>query len=156
MSDFMTELRKAVKKKKIKLLKWQLIMIYNKLTCRTFVSTAEDYLNHLSNCEDDSGNNVGDEILQTIKNVLPNLVWITEISVSDLFCGNKAKLGDVVSRVDFQFKGTTPHDLEAVEFVWFPGFAVIQLMFPTEIEWPLTGYIPLQRPPHPDYPMAEW
>ncbi len=139
-----------------KLLKWQRVLTRMKPTCRTFASTTESYLNHLSMCEDNFGNKVSSELLKAIESNVSGLLWITEISVPDLFCGNKAKLGDVVCRTDFEYTGVTPNDLEAVKFLWLPGFAIISLTTPKVMEWPITGYVHLQRPPHPMYPIAEW
>lgn len=136
---------------------WQRVLTRSKITCRTFASTPELYLNHMANCEDNFGNKVAKKELKVISEHLSGLLWITEVSVADLFCGNKAKLGDVVSSVDFNYVGKLPDDLAVVKFIWCPELAVLELVNPKLLHWPLTGYIPMQRPIYGAIcPVTEW
>lgn len=136
---------------------WLRVLTHSKVTCRTFTSTADDYIKHLSQCEDNLGHKITHSLLKEIRKAIPDLVWLTEISVPDLVYGNKAKLGDVVAEVDFEYTGKLPHDLEAIKFISLPGAAIFGLAPETVVKkWPLTGYIPLQRAAHSNLPQVEW
>ena len=119
--------------------------VQTKLTFRTFWSTSKHYLEHLEKVEDRDGNRLGQSTIKKIKGTLPDLVWVTEISLPNLYCGNKAKLGDVL--VDIGFTGENPSVkdvLRAVKFSWLPGVSVIGKRH-SLYTWPLVSYIPLQR-----------
>jgi hypothetical protein len=135
---------------------WQKVLSRRKISCRTFACPSKLYIKHFSLHRDNFGNNVSRRTLNILERNLPSFFWVTEISVPDLFCGNKAKLGDVISRVDFAYTGRASDDLQAVKFVWLPGFAVLGLTPPQELEWPLVGYIPLQRSAHIAKLKMEW
>jgi hypothetical protein len=152
----LSEFREMKNKKIMKPIEWLQILMGSKLIFRTFSSTRECYCNHLRSCEDNFRNKVEDKHLQIIKANMPNRLWITEISVADLFCGNKSKLGDVVGNANFEYVGQINHDLNGLVFLWFPGFAMLGSNPPQNIDWPIKGYIPLQRPTYPQYSQVEW
>ncbi len=136
--------------------KWMRALIEGRktLACRTFLVSANDLMAHLGSHHDRDENTVDDQTLQRIRRSLPHLVWNTEISLPDLVCGNRAKLGDVVTSVDFEYEGSRK-DFKAVKFLWLPGVAIWGRR-QTPHSWPLTSYISIQRTPHAVSFGPEW
>lgn len=67
-----------------------------KLILRTVPNTKADYVKHLGEMSDWQGNR---ELPQTVKDIgrmLPERVWIVEVSIPDLFSTNKRKLGELL------------------------------------------------------------
>ena len=82
-----------------------------KLILRTVPNTKADYLKHLGELSDWQGNK---ELPQTVKDIgsmLPEKLWVVEVSIPDLFSTNKRKLGEllldatrlITSRGDYSF-----------------------------------------------------
>ena len=118
-----------------------------RLTCRTFLSRAEDLIDHLTRHPDRDGHALDEQLARRARRCLPDLIWNTEISLPNLICGNRAKLGDVATPVNHAYTGIPKRDAKAIQFLWLPGIAVWgkqQRLYP----WPLTSYVPLQSHCH--------
>ena len=89
--------------------------------------------------------------LQVCLNSVPNYVWVSEISLPNLFTGNKHKLGDVIIRAN-----ATPEEHrsgESLALAWFPGF--VQLGPKPNIKsWPIENHVPLIR--NAESSLLEW
>ncbi len=112
------------------------------IVCRTLVVTNELYLEHLNEIERDIGQGISEEIEKYIRSSFSQYVWVSEISLPDIYNGNKGKLGDVVVRAD-----ANPEDIRsghAVVFAWFPGLARLGLSGPTK-PWFIEKYVPFIR-----------
>ena len=69
----------------------------NSLILRTFSSSKEEYLEHLRNESDWHGNKESEETLNDLEDMLKcSHIWITEISVPQLFSSNERKLCEVI------------------------------------------------------------
>lgn len=107
------------------------------LVLRTLLQTKEQYLSFIH----DNASNITKTQQQCFDN-LPNYVWVTEVSLPNIYTGNKHKLGDVVFRAnaseDEHKNGTS------LALAWFPGF--IQLGFVPQVEvWSIDTHVPLIR-----------
>ena len=56
----------------------------------------ETYIEHLRNSPDWEGNTEHREFLQGLEGVLPSSIWVTEISIPQLFPANERKVGEVI------------------------------------------------------------
>ena len=94
---------------------WHERMKEENLVCRTLLLTKDDYLKHIQTNND----KITAEQNKCLES-MPKYVWVSEVSLPNIFTGNKHKLGDVVMRAD-----ATPQQHmngESLAFAWFPGF----------------------------------
>ena len=107
------------------------------LVLRTLLQKKEQYLDFIH----DNANNMTTNQQQCFDN-LPNYVWVTEVSLPNIYTGNKHKLGDVVIRAN-----ASQNELiegKSLALAWFPGF--IQLGFTPKVEvWGIDTHVPLIR-----------
>jgi hypothetical protein len=67
-----------------------------KLILRTIANTRLDYEKHLGEISDWSKNKESPLTVADIKELLPDRVWMVEVSIPDLFSTNKRKLGELL------------------------------------------------------------
>jgi hypothetical protein len=107
------------------------------LVCRTLLQKGKDYHSYIN---------------EYIRNPtpkqkacldsLPDFVWVSEISIPNIYTVNKHKLGDVVIRANATRKEHTKG--ENLVLAWFPGF--VQIGHKRDIQpWGITNHIPLIR-----------
>jgi hypothetical protein len=75
---------------------------------------------------------------------LPRYVWVSEVSLPNIFTGNKHKLGDVVMRAN-----ATPQQHingESLALAWFPGFIQLGHQLNLKEDWSIETHIPIARP----------
>jgi hypothetical protein len=107
------------------------------LVLRTLLQKKEQYLDFIH----DNANNMTTNQQQCFDN-LPNYVWVTEVSLPNIYTGNKHKLGDVVIRANASQKELI--EGKSLALAWFPGF--IQLGFTPKVEaWGIDTHVPLIR-----------
>ncbi len=86
----------------------------------------------------------------------PDMFWLTELSLPDLYTANKHKIGDVLSDV----VPAVARGQQVVRFIWgwLPGIQIPPDPKPGVVPpaWPLTGHVPLLRPPSVLGPHEEW
>jgi hypothetical protein len=117
------------------------------LVCRTLLQTKEQYLNFIKEQEI-----VLSENQQNCFDELSDYLWVSEISLPNVYTGNKHKLGDVVIRANATVKEHV--DGESLALAWFPGF--VQLGNKLFVEpWGIDTHIPLIRNAE-DTPFLEW
>jgi hypothetical protein len=134
--------------------RWLGYLKAHKLVCRTLLRERETYLQFMSSISDDSNQGLTASELTLLKNSLPPLFWVTEITVPNLYIGNKHKLGDVITG-----SNVTPQQYTSGQmtlFAWLPGIAFGSpgLVAPP-VGWSLFGHIPLLRN-SVLVPPAEW
>lgn len=88
-----------------------------KLIFRTVPNTKANYLNHLKSMADWQGKRESSQTVRDIGSILPEKLWVVEVSIPDLFSTNKRKLGELlldatrpyVEKGDYSFfcNGTT-------------------------------------------------
>lgn len=107
------------------------------LVCRTLLQTKSEYVdfinNHVTGLTPEQ---------QSCLDSLSEYIWVSEISLPNIYTANKRKLGDVVLRAD-----ATPQEHssgESLALAWFPGFINIgsRLSIST---WGITTHVPLIR-----------
>ena len=69
------------------------------IVSRTLLQTKESYIEHIKSLSNDRLIDLTSEIQQQL-NHLPNYVWVSEITLPELYTGNKHKVGDIVIRAD--------------------------------------------------------
>jgi hypothetical protein len=67
-----------------------------KLILRTVPNTRADYLAHLRVMEDWQGKKESSQTVNDIGSMLPEKLWVVEVSIPDLFSTNKRKLGELL------------------------------------------------------------
>jgi hypothetical protein len=67
-----------------------------KLILRTVPNSRADYLTHLSAMEDWQEKRESPQTVKDIGSMLPERLWIVEVSIPDLFSTNKRKLGELL------------------------------------------------------------
>jgi hypothetical protein len=119
---------------------------YKNLVLRTLLQTKEQYLDYIH----EYASNMKVNQQQCIDN-LPKYVWVTEVSLPNIYTGNKHKLGDVVTHAS----ATKDEHKEGKSIVlaWFPGF--IQLGHTPKVDiWSINTHVPLIRNTAPSF--LEW
>lgn len=107
------------------------------IVCRTLLQTKQNYVHHILTYN----SNLSSQQRHSLDN-LPEYVWVTEISLPNLYSANKTKLGDVVIRANATQEELTKGD--ALCWAWLPGF--VQLENTTNFEkWEIVSHIPLIR-----------
>ena len=126
---------------------------WNALVCRTLLVSKTDYVAHMSSVTDSEGHRLNSPEIASLHSQLPDLFWMTEIALPDLYTANKTKLGDIISR-------TNPTQQEYIHgdgviFAWLAGIARggSGLAGP-QVTWSLTGHIPILRTG--PVPALEW
>lgn len=112
-----------------------------KHVCRTLLCSKTDYVSQMVNAKDESGNFLTRAEEAILNKELPDRFWVTEITLPNLYTGNKHKLGDVVSRVNgdqSQFKRG-----QLIDFIWLPGIHWRKSDGMDPKPWSLRGHIPL-------------
>jgi hypothetical protein len=118
--------------------KWHDRMRKENLVCRTLLVAKDDYLKHIQT-HNDKITAEQNKYLQS----LPKYVWVSEVSLPNIFTGNKHKLGDVVVRAT-----ATPKEHingESLALAWFPGFVQLGHQLNWKEEWAIETHIPLFR-----------
>jgi hypothetical protein len=126
--------------------KWHDRLKGKNLVCRTLLQNKSEYANFIKA-------QVSSLTLeqQSCLDSLSEYVWVSEISLPNVYTANKHKLGDVVLRAD-----ATPQEHSAgqsLALAWFPGFIQVgpQLNIKT---WGIETHVPLIR--NAENSMLEW
>jgi hypothetical protein len=123
------------------------------IVARTVMCSKAQYLDAMKDMHDSDGANQKNwDVLAAA----PNMFWLTELSLPDLYTANKHKIGDVLSDVAPAIVGGQP----VVRFIWgwLPGIQIPADPKPGVVPyaWPLTGHVPLLRLPSVLGPYEEW
>ncbi len=116
---------------------WHDRMKNKDLVSRTLLQTKEQYVSFIRQNTQNMT-----EKQETCFNNLPAYIWVTEVSLPNIYTGNKHKLGDVVT----QASATKDEHKEGKSIVlaWFPGF--IQLGYTPQVDiWSIDTHVPLIR-----------
>jgi len=110
---------------------------YKDIVLRTLLQTKEQYLGFIN----DNASTLTANQQKCLDN-LPKYVWVTEVSLPNIYTGNKHKLGDVVIRANASKE--EHKEGESLALAWFPGF--IQIGFIPQVEgWSIDTHVPLIR-----------
>jgi hypothetical protein len=125
------------------------------LVARTLQCSKQDYISRLQGVVDSDGKRLAGPIPRALATA-PEHLWLTEISLPDLYTANKHKLGDVLTNA----KATEQRGQKLLNFVWawLPGMQMTANSLPNRppLAWPLTGHIPLFRRGDVLGPYQEW
>ena len=135
---------------------WQQLQQQQKgLVARTLGCRKGDYIARLKVEVDSDGHGPAGAI-PTALTKAPEHLWLTEISLPDLYTANKHKLGDILTDAKVNAQGGQ----KMLNYVWgwLPGVQVPVILPPgmAAPSWPLTGHIPLFRPGKVLGPCVEW
>lgn len=127
--------------------KWHERMRGKHLVCRTLLLAKDDYLEHIRN----HNGKITTEQNEYFDD-LPEYVWVSEVSLPNIFTGNKHKLGDVVICAN----ATAQQHIngESMALAWFPGFIQLGHQLNVKEDWSIETHIPLFR--HAESPFLEW
>jgi hypothetical protein len=120
--------------------------VHQRIVLRAIPLDASTYLEHLANQKDWDGNYENKRTIDVFTKLLPNHLWIVELSIPQLFPANKRKLGDIVLNGG---KPLQPDISSSFSFVRIPGRYYFQysrkkggkdfLMVPSQ----LTSHVPV-------------
>jgi hypothetical protein len=123
--------------------------------CRTLLQTKTDYLKTMTDMTDAEGGKLSITELNTLNTVLPPLFWITEISVPDLYSGNKHKFGDIAvnaNGTEAEYKNG-----EVLVLAWLPGLHWHGKGLKSgPAVWPVLSHVPLVRGSSDSSSTLEW
>lgn len=117
------------------------------LVCRTLLQSRDEYSKFLA---DQSPQGLSPKQKQYL-NSLSEYLWVSEVTLPNIYTGNKHKLGDVVIGAEATEKELVDGDNFAL--AWFPGF--IKLGFTQSEPWGIDTHVPLIRNAQ-RAPLLEW
>lgn len=120
------------------------------LVCRTILKSGKAYSCYINTMTNLGFLDPNDEQLNYFQS-LPKYIWVTEITIPNLYVGNKAKLADVL--VDACATQKAIKDRDCVVMAWFPGFMRSRNKKHSE-PWYLKKHVPLIRTG--EEPIIEW
>jgi len=125
------------------------------IVARTLGRRTEEYVKYLGALVDSEGKPAPSAIPDAIRRGSEHL-WVTEVSLPDLYTANKRKLGDVL--VDAEASRTRGQPLLRYRWGWLPGLQIPQNPGPGVMPapWPLTGHVPVLRQSQVLGPYQEW
>jgi len=129
----------------------QLQQLQKGIVARTLGCTREQYIAHLTATVDSDGNGPVSTIPKALANA-PDHLWLTEISLPDLYTANKHKLGDIL--LDAKAAERDGQPIETYVWGWLPGLQIPCNASP--VAWPLTGHVPVFRQSKVLGPHREW
>jgi hypothetical protein len=109
------------------------------IVCRTTLLTDKQYRSYITESINSKLLRPTDAQWQYFKR-LPRYIWVTEISIPNLYTGNKTKLGDVLVKASATAKEIERNDCFVL--AWFPGFARFGLERDNEL-WYFRTHVPL-------------
>jgi len=92
---------------------------------RAVASSTKQYLTHLASITDWEGNKENPKIPKALKPLLPDWLWIVEVSIPQLFPANERKLGEVVLNPYESPSSSWPNNFELFLFARIPGIYFI-------------------------------
>jgi hypothetical protein len=125
------------------------------LVCRTLLRSKENYLEVMNNVTDDQEHPLAEAEKQLLENSLPSRFWVTEITVPNLYTGNKRKLGDIVTATAVNEQQYLSGEM--FHFCWLPGISLSGPGLKNGPHgWSLMGHIPLLRGASQERQSLEW
>ncbi len=123
----------------------------DRLICRTVLCTAKEYRRHIKDHARGLGVDISAVHWRRLRS-LPRFLWVSEISIPNIYEGNKHKLGDVV----LQANATKKEHLkgESLVLAWFPGFAYFKGAVTVDSSWFINSHVPFLR--DGPAPALEW
>lgn len=127
----------------------------NPVVCRTLLIDKAVYLNFMTSVRDEMGHRLSAKERRLIGAMLPKIFWVTEVSVPNLYTGNKHKLGEIITLPNPTDKQLKKGELSI--FAWMSGIC----WYGPRLKhgpnaWSLTGHIPLLRGIAPANCAFEW
>ena len=124
-----------------------------KLVCRTLLSTKTNYVSMMRNVSDERGKKLTQAESDDLQASLPDQFWVTEVTVPNLYTGNKRKIGDIITPA----QGTQQEFLTGATtvFFWFPGMSW-RVGLSAVQGWSLFGHIPILRGTSQNRNILEW
>ncbi len=129
----------------------RLITHQRKWVCRTIYQKKGEYINHLEKLHDTKQIKLN-PFLRVLLKSLPTHLWVSEISLPNIYTGNKNKLGDVV--IDAKPSSQAGVINTVFALAWFPGFIRFGKTNHT-FPWEQKRHVSIIRKPTKD-PVLEW
>lgn len=115
----------------------------NQLVLRTLLAEKGRYIAYMKTVRDELDHGFSVEAESLLEAQLPEQFWITEVTLPDLYTGNKRKLAEVlVSSTVIEVVGKRQ---DPRVFVWLPGACLYGQDLGKILRWPFKGHIPLFR-----------
>ncbi len=124
------------------------------VVARTVLCTRTEYLAHLIGGRDSHGKAVTGKLPAVLEEGREH-IWLTEISLPDLYAANKHKIGDILTDANYAELGGQP--IQRFVWGWLPGIQIRDSGDGLGVEeWPLSGHVPLLRSESVLGPAEEW
>lgn len=134
--------------------RWLNLLKQGPLVCRTLWRDKADYCASMASARDEQQHSLTAAESQTLDACLPPRFWVTEITLTNLYTGNKHKVGDIVTLADATAVQMANRD--AVVFAWLPGRAWHGPALINQTNCSFTGHIPALRAATPAGACLEW
>jgi hypothetical protein len=122
--------------------RWLKAICERALVCRTILRKKEEYINHLSDTLAQHGNTIPPPLGKMLASV-SNYIWVTELSVPNIYSANKHKLGEVL--IDAMANEATHRKGHSWSAIIIPEHYCIDPNSPTIQSWPINTHIPVIR-----------
>lgn len=116
-----------------------------RLVCRTLLYEKARYIEFMKNVEDDQKRKLSATEIGSLQSMMPDRFWVTEVTVPNLYTGNKRKLGDIVTPADATKQQFATGSVK--QLCWLPGLLLGGPHATTQGPqgWSLFGHVPLLR-----------
>jgi len=122
-----------------------------KAILRAVAIARDEYLRDLASVRDWDGHGERADVVEVLQKLLPEILWVVEVSIPQLFPANERKVGDVILNPLITFDENNPVDFKLLLLVRVPGhyFFVESVAgdTPTFVHIPsqFTSHIPLLK-----------
>lgn len=129
---------------------WAMRMLDRPLVTRTLLVSGDEYRAHL---QEVAGMEAWHKS-ELANIIMPQYVWVTELTLPQLYCANKRKLGEVVQNACLTPEADADPDKAKPIFAWLPGVCVLHSGVAHD-DWPLQGHVEQIRS-QSGPPSCEW
>jgi hypothetical protein len=118
--------------------------LINPIVCRTLMCAKTQYVALMTQAVDERNYKLNPGEIELLNKTLPDRFWVTEITIANLYSGNKRKLGDIITIIN-----PTDPEWNAQEyniFAWLTGICWHGPRLKNgPVNWSIKGHIPLIR-----------
>ena len=115
---------------------------------------------HAAACHDQRGRKISKSDLDRLDQSIPNIFWLTELTIPSLYTANKRKLGEFFMEASASKQDV--NNWRALAFGWLPGLHVRMVSISRQDygftfgDWSINGHVPLLRTKDGEDQRLEW
>lgn len=127
---------------------------------RTVLMPKTEYVEHIMESQDWQGDPLPEDLVRAVAQTLPELCWMVEVSIPELYTANRSKLGEILVDVN----APDPDPATDISKCWIggrlPGLLFVPPQkpgqLPTALETPVEAHVPIYRLPRLRWGRTEW